>query len=126
MRLAFSLDGRWLATSSVDSHLVKLWDLSSFKQSAQLGGQLALFTSLTFSPDGGLLAAGGTDGTVTLWDTAGQPQQVGKLRNHRAPVDFLAFSPDGNSLISESADGLLVWRAPSLEEADAQARAHAD
>lgn len=114
MNLAFSLDGRWLATSSVDFHLVKLWDLSSGQQPAQLGGQLALFTRLTFSPDGRLLAAGGADGTVTLWDIAGQPQQVGKLRNHRATIEFLAFSPDGHSLISESADGLLVWRAPRL------------
>src|SRR3954470_18755707 len=61
--LAFSADGKTLATSHFDPGAVRLWDVATGKEKLKLD---APGISLAFSPDGRTLAIGG-DG-VQLWD----------------------------------------------------------
>jgi len=64
--LAFSPDGRWLASGSWDG-TVSLWEIPSGRRVATLEGHTSYVLSVAFSPDGRLLASGSGDGTVILW-----------------------------------------------------------
>ncbi len=105
--LAFSLDGRLLASGDRDGG-IWLWDVPG-RRGRQLAKGLGRVRAVAFSPaDGTLLAAGG-DGGMALWDTArGEP--VRPLEGHRGPVRSIAFSPDGRVIASAGEDGTVrVW-----------------
>jgi WD40 repeat protein len=64
--VAFSPDGKSLATSSADMS-IKLWDVASGKDTATLTGHDDFVWSVAFRPGGKTLASGSRDGTVRLW-----------------------------------------------------------
>lgn len=66
--VAFSRDGKFLASSSTDD-TIKIWDLASKRELRTLVGHTASVESMDFSPDGRLLASAGEDGSTFLWDT---------------------------------------------------------
>lgn len=99
--LAFSPDGRTLATSSGDVTVI-LWDLSDRTQPRRLGQFLAGTGHLgrvSFSPDGRTLAAADKDDThdldtVMLWDLSDrtQPRRLGPPLTL---ASFVGTSPPG-------------------------------
>ncbi|BBO59961.1 NACHT domain-containing protein [Mycoavidus sp. B2-EB] len=66
--VSFSLDGKWLASGSLDC-TVKLWELSDTGASLHqtLKGHRWDILSVAFSPDNKWLASGSFDKTVKLW-----------------------------------------------------------
>ena len=102
--LAFSPDGRLLASGGRNDYLVKLWALPSGEHVATIDGHRTLggsITSLAFSPDGKRLATYDAGGTVRLWEVSS--------REHVATIDAhengswsdgkeVVFSPDGRLL----------------------------
>jgi WD40 repeat protein/uncharacterized caspase-like protein len=65
--VAFSRDGRFLASSSSDN-TIKIWDLAARRELRTLTGHTTNIDSMDFSPDGSLLASASDDGGTFLWD----------------------------------------------------------
>jgi WD40 repeat protein len=68
--VAFSLDGRLVATGQQDS-TIRLWDVVHGKELAKLEGHEGPVRTVAFSPDGKTLASGSEDTTILLWDISG-------------------------------------------------------
>lgn len=67
--LAFSPDGKTLASGSTDS-TVKLWNVATKQEVATLKGHKGPIWALAFSPDGRTIASGSIDTTIRLWRAA--------------------------------------------------------
>src|SRR5437899_1787434 len=66
--LAFSPDGRYLATPSAEKD-IKVWDAATGQEVATLHGHDRRVLRLAFSPDGRRLASTSEDTKVKVWDT---------------------------------------------------------
>lgn len=64
--VAFSPDGRWLASGGMDN-VVRLWDAKSGKLVRALMGHTDVINDVAFSPDGRQLASASSDGTIKVW-----------------------------------------------------------
>jgi eukaryotic-like serine/threonine-protein kinase len=114
-RLAFSPDGKSLATASKD-RTAKLWDVATGRELATLMGHTNEVNCVAFSPDGTILASAGDDQTVRLWDRATGIQQR-CLTGHQGHVRWVAFSPSGTMLATSSGDKTIkLWDLPAGQE----------
>jgi len=65
--VAFSPDGKRMATGSDGKQAVKLWDLESYQELLTLEGKGSEFLSSAFSPDGNVLGSMNDHGLLHLW-----------------------------------------------------------
>ena len=91
-RLAFSPDGKLIASVSADN-TAKIWNVATGALQSTLRGHSNQIYGVAFSPDGALLATASWDATVRLWRVAG-----GALVATLFVVDkndWLVMTPDG-------------------------------
>jgi WD40 repeat protein/uncharacterized caspase-like protein len=113
--VAFSLDGRVLATAAWNEKSILLWDTATGDQVGQLEAEGA--ACLGVNPVTGSLVAGGNFG-LKVWQGA-QWKTSHTLPGHRAWVNHVSFSPDGSLLASGSADNTVkIWNFDKERELD--------
>ena len=101
--VAFSPDGRLLATASVDK-TARVWDPATGRHLRSLAGHTGTVLWVAFSPDGRLLATASFDNTARVWDPA-TGEHLRTLTDQTGMVYGVAFSPDGRLLATASSDG---------------------
>jgi WD40 repeat protein len=111
--IAFSPDGRTLASASYD-RTVQLWNVRTRQRiGAPLTGPAVFVSNVAFSPDGRTLAAASFDHTIRLWDVAAS-RQLGLPLDGQDVTDVraVAYSPDGTTVASAEGDGTIqLWDA---------------
>jgi WD40 repeat protein len=98
-RIAFSPDGKTLAIARDNDSTVRLYDVPTGKEMAQLRGIEWGASALAYSGDGKYVAAAGGGETVLLWDAI-MGQERKRFRDHKHRIVTLAISPDGKTLAS--------------------------
>jgi WD40 repeat protein len=136
--VAFSPDGRWLASGSDDA-TARVWDLQAEDPTAEprvLRGHEGPIPSVAYRRDGQWLATGSGDHTARLWDLSSlhalsdaeglsADLEAGDfsveprvLRGHDSGVTSVAFDPDERWLATGSDDmAVRLWRVPASGEA---------
>lgn len=110
--VAFSPDGRWLASGSNDT-TINVWDAETGALRATLRGHGYAVNATAISADDKWLASAGIDGTVRLWDLATGAQR-GALRGYGYAFYALAFSPDAKVLAAAGKDrAVFLWDVES-------------
>jgi WD40 repeat protein len=107
--LAFSPDGRRLASAG-DFYNVVEWDVANRVPIGEpLSGHEQHVTSLAYSPDGKTLVSGDYRGHIIFWSVNAH-KPIGPPVQHRdSPVWSLAWSLDGKTVVSGEDGGIVFW-----------------
>lgn len=104
----FSLDGKFLATSSLDS-TINIWDSESGKKIHTLEGPSEDIECMVWHPKGPALFCGSSDCGGYLWD-AKSGKLLSSFYGHGGTITAAQFSPKGGKIITGSEDGSVkVW-----------------
>ena len=109
--LAFSKDGKKLASSSHDSTL-RIWDVETGKTLQILKGHTGPVHGVAWKPDGTQVVSGGDDKTARIWSTE-SGASLAVLRDHQAEIWAVDWSPDGRTIATGSYDKSIRLYEPS-------------
>jgi WD40 repeat protein len=113
LAVAFSADGKWLATGGTDS-TVRVWNLETRAAALELKGHTDWISGLAFSADGKLLASSSADRTARVWKTDTWKEEFQLPLQITEPVSGVAFATEGDLLVfavgGPDERSIRVWR----------------
>lgn len=111
LAVAYSPDGKTLASSGSSDGTIQLWHVDTGNLVQTLEGHTETVTALTFAPDGKTLVSGSNDDTLRVWESpTGTLRRV--LAGHGNDVKAVVFSRDGKRIASGSKDASVrLWEA---------------
>lgn len=111
----FSPDGSLLAIVDRSSSIVRIWEVDTWQEIAQVGYNHSI-SKAEFSPDDGWLATLDDKGNVQVWATStGTEITHISLGSYRAST--MAFSPNGQWLVTSAiGDKIQVWETGTWRE----------
>jgi WD40 repeat protein/serine/threonine protein kinase len=104
-RMAFSTDGRWLASASHDGTVI-LWEVATARAQRVFRGHTRAVNGVAFSTDGRTLITASDDGTVKIWATD-KDTEPKTLNPDLGEIKSLAASPDGRFVAAGGSNGTL-------------------
>jgi WD40 repeat protein len=119
--IAFSPDGKLLASGGFGEMAIHIWELSTGRQLRLLTGHVGGIgtfssgvTALEFSPDSRLLAAGYSDSSMGIWNAVTGEEVLatpggGNKIMAAMGVSGFAFSADGRLLASGDGEATKIW-----------------
>lgn len=112
--VAFSPDGRYLASGSGDT-TVRFWDIYTETPQHTCKGHKHWVLCIAWSPDGRRLASGCKNSQICIWDPATGLQMGKTLTGHAKWITWLSWKPlhldpESRFLASSSKDGTVrIW-----------------
>ncbi|KAK1323674.1 hypothetical protein QJS10_CPA02g01496 [Acorus calamus] len=111
--VAFSADGQFLASGSLDG-LVQVWDTYSGNLKCKLEGPGEGIEWIKWHPKGHVVLAGSEDYSVWMWNTDNNAYKT--FFGHGSLVTCGDFTPDGKTICTGSDDvSLRIWSPKSGE-----------
>jgi eukaryotic-like serine/threonine-protein kinase len=112
--LAYSPNGRYLATTDYDTDLVVIWDAATGLRLLTLGdGHRQRIWSVRFSPDGGFLITASTSGDgcgIRIWSLDRSKLEARLEKRLLGVTQSLEISPDGRRVAYRAEDvDLYIW-----------------
>ncbi|EKM59841.1 uncharacterized protein PHACADRAFT_250587 [Phanerochaete carnosa HHB-10118-sp] len=108
LSVAFSLDGRRIATGSLD-RTVMIWEVATGARVATCSRHGVWVHSVAFSPNGERVVSGGHDHCILTWSAEGG-ELLQSFEGHTSLVTSVAFTPNGDVVISSSNDNTMrLW-----------------
>jgi WD40 repeat protein len=115
-RLAFSPDGKLLASGGADT-MIRLWDVEGKKLVATLKGHAGDVNGLAFAPDGKTLYSGDLYKVVKIWDVAAK--KAVKSVEVPGAIYNLTVAPDGKLVYLGSREPFVyVWDPAGAPDAE--------
>jgi WD40 repeat protein/serine/threonine protein kinase len=104
--LAFSRDGRWLATAGSSA---RVFNIATWAEVPFIGKPGVRVVS--WDPSGARLVTGSANGDVSIWSFP-KGSRLQHLRGVGEPIEAVEFSPDGRFVVAGTRDGTAyVWDA---------------
>ncbi|UCF07668.1 MAG: hypothetical protein JSW28_08500, partial [Thermoplasmata archaeon] len=101
-QIAWSPDGRFLATPSVDK-TIRIWDVARGECVAVLEGHRSGVTCVAWSPDNKYIASGSHDGTIRYWNISLKKCEKSPIRFPDDSLLDISWTPSGKHLICSTA-----------------------
>jgi WD40 repeat protein len=107
--VAFSPDGKILASAGGTDQTVRLWEVATGAELRVLTGHVNRIHDVVFSPDGQRLISAGNDLTIKIWDVfTGLPVRTIET-GHTSWINSIAMHPHGKILASGGNDGQIKF-----------------
>ncbi len=116
--LAFSPDGRWMATGDMSNNL-KLWEVTT-RQEKKLtlhpGSQLSTLTGIVFTPDNRFFLTTDATSKIRVWEISTGSESSPFLAENDS-LEKAVFFPDGRRLLTTTkGQKLIIWDYPTKKK----------